>query len=305
MKIYTHFSLHYFFKFALYSTMLIATATQIRADEVRKEAHSTNAVSELESYAEYTKMMSSTEPIIVMVHASWCGACKQFKPTFEKVAEKYKKNAHFYTWNESNKDLQKELTALGIQGFPTILYFKKDLGGTNEAGFNAKIRDFLGLPIEAVKVEAKAPPKKEAAKTSNAVKEIKTKKEYTTMLSGKKPAALLLYATWCGACTMFKPAFNDVAEKRSDVQFYMLDVDNEELAAEIRAFDATGIPTTIFFKPDGKTLKQHGKMVGARPIEGFNQEIDAIIKAKAAPAKKEVAPTPVPVKKNQKKNRKR
>lgn len=289
MKIPTNYHASFFFKIMLSAACLSTVHAKDLAKENAEEALASTAVKELETYADYAKMMSNSEPSIIMVHATWCGACKQFKPTFSKIAEKYKKDAHFYTLNEANKEMEKELAAFGIQGFPTIMYIKKDLGGANDIIFDAKVRDFLGIkqPMPEIKTVEKKEKEKEAP-IKSAVKEIKTKHEYHEMLKNKKPTALLLYATWCGACSMFKPMYHEMSQKRPDVQFYMLDVDNDELNKEIAAFNVTGIPTTLFFKHNGKALTQEHQMIGARPtIEIFEQEIDSFLKAKKAPVKKE------------------
>lgn len=303
MKIQKQFSSVYFLKHTLYLSFALTSLVAAKDVESKKDAVVASAVTELKTYADYKKMMSNAEPSIVMVKAKWCGACKGFKPTFEKVAEKYGKDAHFYFLDESNKELQKELASLGVQGFPTILYIKKDLGGAPETMFSNKVRDFLNLPVEATpapaaKKEVKKETKAKKLEQKSATKELMTKKDYDAMLQSKKPVALLLHASWCGACSMFKPAFHEVADKRTDMVFYLLDVDNAELSKEIAAFNIEGIPTTVFFKKDGKKLTEHSKMVGARSADQFEAEIDKVISGKKASAKAE------PAKKNNKKSKK-
>ena len=54
--------------------------------------------------------------------ADWCGHCQNFKPIWNQLKKKYKKDFEFIEMDsETNK---KEFLDWGIQGFPTIIFRK-------------------------------------------------------------------------------------------------------------------------------------------------------------------------------------
>ncbi len=80
------------------------------------------------------------------------------------------------------------------------------------------------------------------------------------------------FAEWCGPCKMTGPIIDELSEKNKNVKFVKVDVDkNPELASQYQVFS---IPTFVLFK-EGKTVSQ---FVGAHSKEGFEQELNKIIK---------------------------
>lgn len=64
------------------------------------------------------------------------------------------------------------------------------------------------------------------------------------------------WATWCGPCKMQSPVIEELSEEMSDVEFYKVDVDeNNETAKE---FGIMSIPT-LLIKKDGEVVD---KLVG-------------------------------------------
>ena len=69
-------------------------------------------------------------PMVVMVHAPWCGYCKKFLPTFQAAADGMR-NIVFADVAESGDHQYKEgsgketVGKLGVRGFPTLLLFNK------------------------------------------------------------------------------------------------------------------------------------------------------------------------------------
>ena len=67
------------------------------------------------------------------------------------------------------------------------------------------------------------------------------------------------YATWCGPCKMLSPIVDELSEELPNVQFFKVDVDeNEEL---VEMFGIEAMPTLIILR-DGKVAN---KSVGFKP----------------------------------------
>ena len=62
------------------------------------------------------------------------------------------------------------------------------------------------------------------------------------------------YAEWCGPCQIMAPAFEKVSKEFKDINFFMVNVDNNREIASIYAIRS--IPTTLFLK-DGKEVDRH------------------------------------------------
>jgi thioredoxin-like negative regulator of GroEL len=57
---------------------------------------------------------------LLLFKAEWCGHCKNFLPTWEKISNDTSLNINFKTF-DSDKN-KKEIKDFDIQGFPTIMY---------------------------------------------------------------------------------------------------------------------------------------------------------------------------------------
>ena len=86
------------------------------------------------------------------------------------------------------------------------------------------------------------------------------------------------WATWCGPCKMQSPVIDQLSEERQDVNFYKMDVDQNQDTAKNLGIMA--IPTLIVKKEAIPTLivKKDGNIVdritGYTPKEKLNQILD-------------------------------
>lgn len=70
----------------------------------------------------------SGNPGLLLVHASWCGHCKRFAPTYQSLCKQLNKTGDAFPCvaienEELSKDGGKLSDALSIGGFPTLKFF--------------------------------------------------------------------------------------------------------------------------------------------------------------------------------------
>lgn len=72
------------------------------------------------SFANLLEQLKTTKrPLVIDVHATWCGPCRSFGPIFESVASQYPSRASFYKMDiDKNPELSENL---GITSVPTLL----------------------------------------------------------------------------------------------------------------------------------------------------------------------------------------
>ena len=70
----------------------------------------------------------SGNPGLLLIHASWCGHCKNFAPTYKSLCKQLNKKRDTFPCvaienEELSKDGGKIANALNIVGFPTLKFF--------------------------------------------------------------------------------------------------------------------------------------------------------------------------------------
>ncbi|MFQ6752182.1 MAG: thioredoxin [Clostridia bacterium] len=92
--------------------------------------------------------------------------------------------------------------------------------------------------------------------------------DFDNIINGSEGLVVIDFsATWCMPCRMLKPIIEKVAEKMPDVDFYNIDVDeNEEVAKRYRIFS---VPTLVCFR-DGKKVDS---LVG---LNSFDDIVDFV-----------------------------
>jgi protein disulfide-isomerase len=77
------------------------------------------------------KEVNENKPSIYLFKASWCGHCKNFRETWNALADKFNDKINFISY-DSDKD-QKKIKEWRVNGFPTLI-FRKGTAATEYNG---------------------------------------------------------------------------------------------------------------------------------------------------------------------------
>jgi len=67
---------------------------------------------------------------------------------------------------------------------------------------------------------------------------------------------LMFSAAWCGPCKVAKPVFTQLKETIQDVEFEVVDVDENPVMAT--NFSVSGVPTFVILKDDHEVARVSG-----------------------------------------------
>ena len=74
--------------------------------------------------AQFNEVISNNDIVIIDFWAEWCGPCKSFAPTYEKVSEKHED----IVFAKVNTELEQELAAhFKIRSIPTLMVFREEV----------------------------------------------------------------------------------------------------------------------------------------------------------------------------------
>jgi len=78
------------------------------------------------------------------------------------------------------------------------------------------------------------------------VKVIESLPEFYQIINKDRPAVVDFWATWCGPCKAIAPVFDRLSEEMTNVDFYKVDVDDQEDVAQEAGVRM--MPTFLVFK---------------------------------------------------------
>lgn len=84
-------------------------------------------------------------------------------------------------------------------------------------------------------------------------------------------AVIKFFATWCGPCKLYAPAFERVAALNPNVNFYEFDIDTDPSIRE--DYGVASVPTTIILK-DGVEVN---RIVGAHSTKGVDNFVKDVL----------------------------
>lgn len=103
------------------------------AEKAATETQKANPVIELAADEPLDFVGPLSMPIVVDFNATWCGPCKQFKPIFDAMAEKYNGRVRFISVDvDKCPDVANQYQ---VQSIPTVLFVSTDCNVNRSVGF--------------------------------------------------------------------------------------------------------------------------------------------------------------------------
>jgi thiol-disulfide isomerase/thioredoxin len=100
-------------------------------------------------------------------------------------------------------------------------------------------------------------------------------------LTNGKPSLVEFYANWCTTCQAMAKDMGELEQEYAQqVNFVMLNVDNDKWLPEIARYRVDGIPHFVFFGKDGKELAQS---IGEQPRTIMAANLTALAAGEALP----------------------
>lgn len=199
--------------------------------------------------------------IVIRFFATWCGACKSSKDTYEKYAGRYTDVVFANVDIDQDGDLK---DVHNVKAVPTFIFMQEGQKKDSLIGFDRKT---LRQKIEAMS-SIKKGHKKEVAVPKQVKKEVKpaatheTKKkaepkvkyiqaihtmgQLDNALKSNDKVVVKFYARWCGFCRNMKPIFKDLAKQyHGKVAFLKIETSGkEDISAK---YEVQGVPKFITF----------------------------------------------------------
>ena len=108
------------------------------------------------------------------------------------------------------------------------------------------------------------------------VKKISNIKELAQIIKSKEPMVIKFYADWCGACNYVKGPFSEIAHELSNIKFYDINVDDQDIMSyidehKIAKDGIEALPTFVLRKKDSINEQIVGGMSKEKLAEKIKQ----------------------------------
>jgi thiol-disulfide isomerase/thioredoxin len=108
-------------------------------------------------------------------------------------------------------------------------------------------------------------------------------------LKNGKPSFMEFYANWCASCQAMAGEMAELRETyRDDVNFVMLNVDNNKWLPEMLHYRVDGIPHFVYLDPTGETVTA---AIGEQPKAIIASNLDALVAGEALPYQQGIGQT--------------
>ncbi len=109
----------------------------------------------------------------------------------------------------------------------------------------------------------------------------KTATPYDVAQTNGRPTLLEFYADWCTACQAMAPAMADLRQTYGNqVNFVMLNIDNDKWLPEMLQYRVDGIPHFVYFDPSHAPV---ATAIGEQPRAILAENLDALLAAAPLP----------------------
>lgn len=121
------------------------------------------------------------------------------------------------------------------------------------------------------------------------VRQIGTRAELDDALAQGKPVIVDISTTWCGACKLFNPTFEEVSNTYKNIIFGHIDGDDKKnFQSLFSSIGLSGFPTLVFYNAKGERI---WICTGSRTKQSFIREIENRLIKPATPG---MPPAPAP-----------
>ena len=104
--------------------------------------------------------IENNDIVLIDFWAEWCGPCRMFAPTFEKVSDRYADDDLKIAFAKVDTEAEQELAAgFGIRSIPTLVAFRDQIGVFSNPGVIPEdaledlIGQIKGLDMDAIREE--------------------------------------------------------------------------------------------------------------------------------------------------------
>ncbi len=201
------------------------------------------------------QVMNNNKHVLLLFYAPWCGWCKKIAPDFIKATQDLQSKSDVELMVIDATQHQISHPKVQLQGFPTVILFKKD-DKANPVEYNGnRTADDL---VEFIDVQAYGkvvkPKETELGKLfSEASTSVLTNDFEGQVMNNNKHVLLLFYAPWCGWCKKMAPDFIKASQdlqSKSDVELMVVDATQHQVKHP--KIQLQGFPTVFLFKKDDK-----------------------------------------------------
>jgi len=230
----------------------------------------------------------TTNGILVMFYAPWCGHCKKMKPEYAQASTQSEdlELIEFGAVDCTNKKNKGVCSQAGVGSFPTIKFYdgpkgrgvdfegSRDLNGLLKFSYEVtekEVPDWLTTAIETAEAEAaeKARLAEEADKAWKEGTDVVhlTDSDFAQFRQKNPKMMAFFYAPWCGHCKAQKPNYMEAAGNvGAGFKFTAIDC-TDPLSKEVCAeHEVTGYPTIKTFSSSSAPPEAYS---GPRSADGF------------------------------------
>ncbi|XP_046850918.1 uncharacterized protein LOC124444366 [Xenia sp. Carnegie-2017] len=211
----------------------------------------------------------SGKPMMLIIHKTWCGSCKQLKPKFAASDEILNLSKHFVMVNTEDDEEPKDSKFIIDGAYIPRILFAEPSGRVmdevwNEGTAYPHVKYYYGEADEIVgSMKIVIEKVEKSTKLHNGWGEkIKWENLESGLILSKErniPMLLVIHKSWCKACKILKSYFSKskkILELSS--KFVMVNVeDDEEKLGDDFDVDGAYVPRLYFFDPrNGKIMEE-------------------------------------------------